>query len=183
MSELVARMGEAHATRAAGDTLACIGLGSCIGLILVDRSQTVAAMAHVMLPEASEPEPRQPGKFADTAVPALVELMQRHGANPGRIEAALVGGAAMFSFGSSGSGQDIGARNEAAVRAALEERRIPIRATATGGGKGRTVRVNVGAPFEVYVREAGGADEPLRLEKDGCRRTVTASHDLGTTSP
>ena len=57
--ETVVRMGEAAASKAPGDVLACIGLGSCIGLALVDRAAGVAALAHVMLPESSQPDPPQ----------------------------------------------------------------------------------------------------------------------------
>jgi chemotaxis protein CheD len=157
--ETVVRMGEASASNASGDVLACIGLGSCIGLALVDRSKGVAALAHVMLPESSQPDPPQPHKFADLAVPALVDLALAHGAARMRLEAALVGGAAMFQFG--GSGQDIGQRNAAAVTRHLEVLRIPVRATETGGSKGRTVRVTAGAEITITVREAGGTEEQI----------------------
>jgi chemotaxis protein CheD len=157
--ETVVRMGEASASSAPGDVLVCIGLGSCIGLALVDRSKGVAALAHVMLPEATVPDPPQPHKFADLAVPALIALVVDEGASRTRLEAALVGGAAMFQFG--GSGQDIGQRNAAAVTRLLADVRIPVRATATGGGKGRTMRVHVGSDLTITSREAGGAEEHL----------------------
>jgi chemotaxis protein CheD len=157
--ETVVRMGEASASNAPGDVLACIGLGSCIGLALVDRTKGVAALAHVMLPESAQPDPPQPHKFADLAVPALLDLALAHGAGRTRLEAALVGGAAMFQFG--GSGQDIGARNAQAVSRLLDDARVPIRATAIGGGKGRTLRIYVGPDLSIAVREAGGRDEQL----------------------
>jgi chemotaxis protein CheD len=157
--EAVVRMGEAAASRAVGDVLTCIGLGSCIGLTLVDRLAGVAALAHVMLPASTQTDPPQPHKFADLAVPALVELAVGAGASRIRLEAALVGGAAMFQFG--GGGQDIGARNEAAVSSQLVRLRIPVRAAATGGNKGRTLRVNVGPDVSITVRVAGGRDENL----------------------
>jgi chemotaxis protein CheD len=152
-------MGEASASNTPSDVLACIGLGSCIGLALVDRQRGVAALAHIVLPESSQPHPPQPHKFADLAVPALVDLAQAHGALRPRLEAAVVGGAAMFRFG--GSGQDIGARNEAAVRRQLDRVGLPIRATATGGGKGRTIRITLGDGISITVREAGGREEHL----------------------
>ena len=65
------------------------------------------------------------------------------------LEVALVGGAHMFSFGAAQL--DVGARNDAAVRAGLAAVRIPVRGEATGGNKGRTVRVDVG-PGRVLVR-------------------------------
>jgi chemotaxis protein CheD len=167
--ETVVRMGEASASNAPGDVLACIGLGSCIGLALVDRAAGVAALAHVMLPESAQPDPPQPHKFADLAVPALVDLVLAHGASRTRLEAALVGGAAMFQFG--GSGQDIGQRNAQAVTRLLDASRIPVRATATGGGKGRTVRISVGPDVGITVREAGGREESLL---GGRTTTITA---------
>jgi chemotaxis protein CheD len=157
--ETVVRMGEAFASNTPGHVLACIGLGSCIGLALVDRANGVAALAHVMLPEATQPDPPQPHKFADLAVPSLLDLVLAHGAARPRLEAALVGGAAMFQFG--GSGQDIGQRNAQAVSRLLDDHRIPVRATETGGSKGRTVRINVGAELTITVREAGGREEQL----------------------
>jgi chemotaxis protein CheD len=159
--ETVVRMGEAHASKAPGDVLACIGLGSCIGLALVDRAAGVGALAHVMLPESNPAGGAipQPHKFADLAVPALVDLAIVHGALRIRLEAALVGGAAMFQLG--GSGQDIGARNEAAVRQHLSALSIPVRATETGGGRGRTIWVHVGGAITITVREAGGREEHL----------------------
>jgi chemotaxis protein CheD len=157
--ETVVRMGEAAASKTAGDVLACIGLGSCIGLALVDRAAGIAALAHVMLPEATQPDPPQPHKFADLAVPALIDLAVRTGAVRARLEAALVGGAAMFQFG--GGGQDIGARNEAAVARLLAEHRVPVRASTTGGNRGRTIRVGVGPDITITVREAGGREEFL----------------------
>jgi chemotaxis protein CheD len=157
--ETVVRMGEASASRTPGDLLACIGLGSCIGLTLVDRAKGVAALAHVMLPESNQPDPPQPHKFADLAVPALIDMAIAAGASRTRLEAVLVGGAAMFQFG--GSGQDIGQRNAQAITRLVEAARIPIRATETGGNKGRTIRVHVGSDIAITVREAGGSDVQL----------------------
>jgi chemotaxis protein CheD len=157
--ETVVRMGEASASNTPSDVLACIGLGSCIGLALVDRSKGVAALAHVMLPESSQPDPPKPHKFADLAVPALIDLALAHGATRPRLEATLVGGAAMFQLG--GSGQDIGARNAQAVTELLDRAGIPVRASATGGSRGRTVRIHVGSDIGITVREAGGTEEQL----------------------
>ena len=64
----------------------------------------------------------------------------------------------MFSMS---TGMEIGARNEAAVRAALQSAGIPVTATATAGSVGRTVRVHV-ATGNVTVREAGSKEVTLR---------------------
>jgi chemotaxis protein CheD len=149
-------MGELAAAAGEDDVLVTVGLGSCIGLALLDRAGGIAGLAHVVLPEGAGDAPAQPGKFAETAVPALLGMLADLGARRFRLEAALVGGAQMFSFG----GLEIGARNEAAVRSALESERIPVRAALTGGSTGRTMKVTpVGGV--VMVREAGSADRPL----------------------
>jgi chemotaxis protein CheD len=127
--------------------------------MLVDRPARVAALAHVMLPASVHADPPQPHKFADLAVPALVDLVLAHGALRTRLEACLVGGAAMFQFG--GSGQDIGQRNAQAVTRLLESARIPVRASETGGSRGRTVRVSLGGEITISVREAGGTETQL----------------------
>jgi len=84
--------------------------------------------------------------------------MEAAGARRVRLDAALVGGASMFAVASTSL--EVGQRNDAAVRAQLAEARIPVRAAATGGSRGRTIRVEV-ATGTVTFREAGGQDTEL----------------------
>jgi chemotaxis protein CheD len=161
-----------------GTVLTCIGLGSCIGLALIDRRARLAGLAHVMLPEipggagVARPTPAQPGKFADCAVPGLVDELLGLGAARHRLEAVLVGGAQMFAFGSGVVGRDIGARNEAAVRVELDRVRVPVRAAATGGGKGRSMRVDVRAGEVVYKEAAGRPITLLEASPDLLRQAA-----------
>jgi chemotaxis protein CheD len=155
------RMGEYKASAQAGDELMAIGLGSCIALALVDRSAVVAALAHIVLPEARGGE-SDPGKYADLAVPAVIAEVIRAGAAKHRLEAVLVGGARMFAIG-TGS-MDIGARNEEAVRAALAQAGVTLCASETGGTKGRTVRVVVG---ESVTAQTAGDDRTVLLDFRG----------------
>lgn len=143
-------MGELAVSNTVGDELVAIGLGSCIGLALVDRASNVAGLAHVVLPESQgKIEPK--AKFADLAVPDLIARVVAAGAARRRLEAVLVGGARMFTVGAS---LDIGARNAEAVREALEKERIRVRAEEVGGNRGRTARVIVGA--DISSQLAGG---------------------------
>lgn len=146
-------MGEYAFSASAGDVLVSLGLGSCIGLALLDRRASVAGLAHVVLP-AAEGREGKPGKYADTAVPALLDAVVELGARRTRLDAVLVGGASMFSFG--GPGLDVGQRNDIAVRDELARLRIPIAAAETGGSKGRTVRVDVESGI-VTSKAAGDA--------------------------
>jgi chemotaxis protein CheD len=158
-AEVMVRMGELAVSRTPGDVLVSIGLGSCIGLCLIDRRRQAVGLAHVMLPTGGPGD--TPGKFAPSAVPALVDELEQLGAVKTSLEAVLVGGAQMFSFGNAGAGKlDVGARNYEATREALDAARISVIADATGGSTGRTVRVLVEEP-RVIVKEAGAGEREL----------------------
>ena len=151
-----ARMGEMVVSSDPNEVLVALGLGSCIGLAIVDRAAGVAGLAHIVLPESND-RADQVGRFADTAVPELIAKMRQAGAVERRFETAIAGGARMFEMS---GGLDIGSRNEAAVRAALAKARITVKAAETGGSTGRTVKITVGDML-VTVRSAGQPPETL----------------------
>ena len=163
-------MGELVVSRAPGQVLASIGLGSCIGLVLFERTRPIAGLAHIMLPASNGDTNAPAGKFADRAVPALLTELSKIGATATKLEAVLVGGARMFSFGSS-EALDIGRRNEEATRAELQRAGISVRAAATGGSKGRTVRVHVDSRL-VTVKEPGAAELELYAPAEALGRTA-----------
>jgi len=158
-AETVVRMGELSVSRTPGHALAGIGLGSCIGLVFVASFEPVVGLAHIVLPHSKGISDGSIGKFADRAVPALLEEMTASGVAHPNLEVVLVGGARMFSM-DSGSTLDIGRRNEQAAREALISAGLPIRAAATGGNQGRTVRVYVDSG-RVTVKEPGAPETEL----------------------
>lgn len=137
---LSVRMGEIAVARDE-QVLAAIGLGSCIGVALFDAQAGVAGLAHVLLPEPSSGREGGPGRFASTAVPALLAEMEKAGATRARIVAKMAGGASMFSGLSNSGIAAVGQRNAAAVRRALEQLGIPLVAEDVGGSWGRTIYV------------------------------------------
>jgi chemotaxis protein CheD len=157
LAEIAVRMGEIAVSSTPGEVLLSLGLGSCIGLALVDQRRGIAGLAHIMLPEAIAGG-GPVGKFADLAVPALVEQTVALGTSRPMLKAVFVGGAQMFALGGSGA-MDIGLRNQEAVREELAGLRIPVVATAIGGSKGRTIRVVPGGA--VTSKEAGGVEVEL----------------------
>jgi chemotaxis protein CheD len=152
------RMGELAASAIDGDVLVSLGLGSCIGLALLDRRLGVAGLAHVVLPSSGGHATPGSLKFADIAVPELIDRVLAAGARRPLLDAVLVGGASMFSV--SSASLEVGQRNEAAVRDQLKAQRIPVIAAETGGNRGRTIRVHL-ADMRVTVREAGGKEATL----------------------
>jgi chemotaxis protein CheD len=157
-AETMVRMGELAVSGEPGHVLVSLGLGSCIGLALLDQRTRRAGLAHVVLPQSQGHNADNPMKFADRAVPELFDRVLGAGARRSSLEAVLVGGASMFA--TTSASLEVGSRNESAVREQLQALRIPVVATATGGSRGRTIRVDV-ATSGVTVREAGGTDTTL----------------------
>ena len=121
--------------------LVTLGLGSCIGLVVFDTYAKVAGMAHIMLPDSRGLRGSEKvGKFADTAVPAIVEEMLKKGATRSHIKAKIAGGAQMFSLpGASADFLTVGSKNVAETKAKLLKMGIALIASDTGGNKGRTI--------------------------------------------
>lgn len=157
MREISVPMGELAVSADPAAVLVSIGLGSCIGLALVDAGAGVAGLAHILLPGPGDAERRSPCTFAHSGVPALVGAVRALGARD--LSAVIVGGAHMFGADAAGRTR-VGARNVAAVRTALEAAGIAIAAADTGGEDGRTIRVYLDRAL-VTARVTGGTETAL----------------------
>lgn len=118
------------------------GLGSCVGVVIYDQQNKIAGLAHVMLPNStlSKQKELNPFKFADTAIPYVVNKLCNHGARKFALKAKVAGGAQMFQFETSSPMMRIGPRNVEAVLDQLENLRIPVIAKNVGGSSGRTIQ-------------------------------------------
>ena len=139
--------------------LMAIGLGSCVGLALYDRSVRVAGLAHIFLPASRNGQlnASSPARYADLGVVALMEAVRQQGAHPRRLVAKLVGGAQLFLRGEA-SPLDIGRRNVESVLKALGQLGVPVVGQETGGHYGRTMKLYV-ATGRVEVSSMG---QPVR---------------------
>ncbi|OAB41358.1 chemotaxis protein CheD [Paenibacillus glacialis] len=120
------------------------GLGSCIGLTMYDPILHLAGMAHVMLPssEIAREGELNIAKYADTALPALLERLQKMGSSKSNLVAKMAGGSQMFAFGGQNDTMRIGPRNTESCRAKLQELGIPLIGEDTGGNYGRTIELD-----------------------------------------
>jgi chemotaxis protein CheD len=134
-------------------------LGSCVGVVLYDRISKVGALAHVVLPAANGAADH-PGKYADTAIPAVMaELERRLGPLArSRLIAKLVGGASMFQIATPAeSTLNIGRRNQEAIEVILDALKIPIVARDLGGTAGRRLTFDTVSGI-VAIKVPGGAE-------------------------
>lgn len=135
-------LGEMGVINNSEDNLKTFALGSCVGVVLIDKKNQVVGMAHVVLPDSinhKENAAQQPGRFADTAIPLLIDAVKQNGGT-GKLIAKLAGGAMTIS------GSDtfqIGKRNALAVKKLLWKYRVPALIEELGGKISRTISADV----------------------------------------
>jgi chemotaxis protein CheD len=114
----------------------CLGLGSCIGLFVQDRSAGLSGGAHIFLP-GTEQESSGCTKFYNvhSAIQEIRRQLKQQGSTLEALRAKVTGGANVinFNFGT-------GARNAESVLKALVEHRIYIATVDVGGVHSRTAR-------------------------------------------
>ena len=154
-------LGDVCVTDDTTQSLASYGLGSCIGVCVYDPVVKVGGMAHVVLPSSNPSAPGPPStKYADVAIPTLIQHVLRKGASKSRLTAKIVGGARMIQAAGFDDTIEMGVRNLEMVKKALAAEGLAITAADTGGHQGRSVWLHMDS-CRVMVRVAGG--EPREM--------------------
>lgn len=139
-----------------------VGLGSCVGIVLYDKRNKVGGLAHILLADSSNFNYKgnsfNPFKFADTAVPMLIEEMEKFGGTKSRMEAKIAGGSQLFNFNKTEGG--IGDKNVKKVYEVLNEKGIPISGKDVGGNYGRTMQLYVDSG-KVLVSTVGKEEKQI----------------------
>lgn len=124
----------------APDKITTIGLGSCVGIVLYEKTKNIAGLAHIMLPDSTKIRQNQNKmKFADTGIALLIDKLEAEGLSRGNLKAKIAGGAKMFQFSSNSEVGNIGEKNVAAVRSCLDSYKIKIVSEDVGLNFGRTI--------------------------------------------
>lgn len=136
-------------------------LGSSMALVIYDPRLRLGGVAHIILPESGlggGTNMETPAKFADIAVPALLEAFTEAGGKPSQSVIRLVGGAQMFNFGGGGASLlNMGSRNATAIKTALSKLGLTPEKTDIGGNKGKSLRFVI-ATGQLYVKQIGGTE-------------------------
>ena len=126
----------------APNTIATYALGSCVGTAVFDKMTGIGGLSHIMLPDSTMVKGKgvvNRMKFADTAIPDMVDELIRNGAAFRNLRAKIAGGANMFETQLIGTFGNIGERNVISVKKELVEAGIPLIGEDTGANYGRTV--------------------------------------------
>lgn len=162
MSEKTIKVGMAdlNVTKAPG-LLTTLGLGSCVGIVLYDKVNKIAGLAHIMLPSSLEIKNNtNKAKFADTGIDELINNMIKLGGRKQNLIAKITGGSQMFSFNSDSNILKIGERNVIATREKLKDENIKIVAEDTGGNFGRTIILD-STDGSLYIRTIGHGEKTI----------------------
>lgn len=122
-------------------------LTSGVLLLIYDSANTVGGVAYIFLPDskmAGPIEEENEGKFADLAVPRLLEEFAAAGGQQSSATVRLIGGSQLFNFGGGGANSmNVGNRNELAIRNILSNQGWVIGNCDIGGNKGRKVKFSI----------------------------------------
>ncbi len=113
-------------------------LGSCVGICIYDPKVKIGGLSHIMLPTSKKPS-HNIKKYADTAIPLMIDEMLALGAGRERMIAKLAGGATMFKHTGNSLMGDIGKNNIQSVKEILASLKIPVLCEELGGDYGRTI--------------------------------------------
>lgn len=158
MSEIV-RVGMAdYKICRAPQKISTLGLGSCLGVVLYDKTTKICGLAHIMMPDSTKISKNSNRmKFVDTCLVDMYEDLIKAGAKKSCMIAKLAGGAKMFSYQSNNNFLNIGEQNVIAVHKMLAEWRIPIVAEDVGSNYGRTIEFDT-VTGELSIKSVGIGD-------------------------
>ena len=148
-------------TAQAPTVLTSLGIGSCVGIILYYPRDKIGGLAHIMLPDVETVKNKSNrAKFANTAIPDLLEKMVELGADRRLVRAKIMGGAHMFGFAKTNRIFNIGARNVEKVREVLKTLKLKLIAEDVGGSYGRSLYFYL-ETGEVRVRTIAHGEKTL----------------------
>ncbi|OGI11148.1 MAG: hypothetical protein A2Y40_00740 [Candidatus Margulisbacteria bacterium GWF2_35_9] len=160
MVSISVSLAEIKFSRNQEDIIIVHGLGSCIGVVIYDYANKLGGMAHVVLPDSSiQPNSPTPGRFADTAIPVLMDQFKLLGGNLMNSFVKIAGGSNMFKYDRLAT-LDIGRRNTESVIDALKKYNIVPLNKDVGGTSGRTVKLHI-ATGKIYSRMIGMQEKEL----------------------
>ncbi len=126
-------------------------LGSCVSVCIYDTHNKTGGMNHFMLPFWNGEGLESP-RYGNVAISRLIEEMLIAGSRKSNLIAKVFGGGKVL--GKTISMFHVGERNISVAHRLLEEYKIPIVASSTGGDKGRKIFFNTktGEVLQQYLK-------------------------------
>ena len=123
-----------------GTMLVVSALGSCVAVMIQDRTRRVGGIAHVMLPGVAAPDKAAVRhRYAADSVNELLDRLITSGSRLSDLTVCAVGGANVLER----RDDTICSRNIASVMEIIREKRLTIAASSLGGILRRRVRMDI----------------------------------------
>ncbi|MCP4624198.1 MAG: HDOD domain-containing protein [bacterium] len=130
-------------------------LETCVGVALYDQESGVGGLIHLLLPEPiSRAGSYQPEKYASTGFPIFLRALYEEGASQSNLKAIIAGGALVGPIEDADLNLDIGGRTVETVMNYLEEDKIQIEQSETGGFFTSCLSLNL-ATWQCRIEPAG----------------------------
>lgn len=136
-------------------------LGSCVSITLWHPTLRIGGMCHYLLPTCDSQKARgtEPdGRYGDEAIQLFVREISARGTKPEEYEAKVFGGGNMFPrLARQSATMDIGNRNIALAKSALEQLGLTVKAKHVGDAGHRAIIFDVwsGDVWVKYQRLTG----------------------------
>jgi chemotaxis protein CheD len=153
-------LGEVVISRNRRDVLVSYGLGSCLGICMVDPEAHICGLLHAVLPVRMNGNDPRSAKFVDSGIEGLLAGMLEQGANRRRLIVRMAGGANMLLASGVTSMFDIGTRNIDSAHQVFQRLGLALKAEEIGGHLGRTVHVYL-ADCRMTVRVVNGIEKEI----------------------
>lgn len=109
-------------------------LGSCVGVVIVDKVAQVGGLLHILLPEpVAKAAVDEPEKYASTAMPLFIEALTHKGATIENMVACVAGGSLVGQVSLMDLNLDIGGKSAEIAEKYLALEKIKIKNVETGG--------------------------------------------------
>lgn len=128
-------------------------LGSCVAVCLRDTLSKCGGMIHFVLPHGGVKGTSNRMRYANHAIPALIDQVKELGSYDVQLEAKIVGGASVL-HNSTQKQQRFGLENVEVARALLADAGIPIVTEVVEGHLGRRVVFEL-ADGTLWVQDLG----------------------------
>lgn len=153
-------LGELVVSKNPEDVLVAYGLGSCLGISMVDPSKRISGLLHAVLPQRlNGTEPICP-RYVDCGIEGLLQAMLDAGADRNRLVIRMAGGSNMLVSSGLSATFDVGNRNINSAHTTLQRLKLTLQKEDVGGHTGRTVRIYV-AENRMTVRMVGGTEQEM----------------------
>ena len=148
-------------------------LGTCVAVAVFDDKKGVGGILHSLLPEPiSNGIPLCPDKYISTGLPRFIKELIEKGASPRHMKAFIAGGALITPLNQQDVYLNIGGRSAQMAGKLLQEYKIPIVKSETGGFMGYSLNLNLekwfcdispAVPFDLSFSPGAYKNQPPNL--------------------